>query len=97
MEAFRNGGFDLVLMDMQMPVMDGLSAARAIRSLEVEQGRARTPLIMLTANALAEHIEAGRAAGADGHLSKPITLQTLIAAVAAAVEKVRGSEPKSPT
>ncbi|MFN3878039.1 MAG: ATP-binding protein [Brevundimonas sp.] len=96
-EAYRNGGFDLVLMDMQMPVMDGLSATRAIRSLEVEQGRARTPLIMLTANALAEHIEAGRAAGADGHLSKPITMQTLIAAVAAAVEKVRGPEPKAPT
>ena len=84
-EAFGEGGFDLVLMDMQMPVMDGLSATRAIRALEAEQGRARTPVIMLTANAMAEHIEAGRAAGADGHLAKPVTMDTLFAAIETAM------------
>ena len=86
--AYRQGGFDLVLMDMQMPVMDGLTATAAIRALEEEEHRERTPLIMLTANALPEHIEAGRAAGADGHLSKPITLAGLFASVAEAVATV---------
>ncbi len=84
-EAFATETFDLVLMDMQMPVMDGLSATREIRALEQARGQARTPLIMLTANALAEHIEAGRIAGADGHLAKPITMATLFAAIEAAL------------
>jgi len=66
-----------VLMDMQMPVMDGLTATAAIRAFEMQAGRARTPILMLTANAMAEHVEAGRAAGADGHLTKPLTLAAL--------------------
>ncbi len=85
-EAFQAGSYDLVLMDMQMPVMDGLAAVRAIRAHEVENGRARTPVLMLTANALAEHVAAGRAAGADGHLAKPITLATLLTAVSSVME-----------
>ncbi|MBN8553020.1 MAG: response regulator [Caulobacterales bacterium] len=80
-DAFESQTFDLVLMDMQMPVMDGLAAVRAIRDLERSETRARTPVLMLTANALAEHVAAGRDAGADGHLAKPITLATLLAAV----------------
>ena len=80
-EAVRDGAFDLVLMDMQMPVMDGLTATSEIRRLESETGRPRTPVLMLTANALAEHVEAGRAAGADGHVSKPVTMATLFAAI----------------
>jgi CheY-like chemotaxis protein len=71
----------VVLMDMQMPVMDGLAATRAIRQLEREAGRRRTPLFMLTANALAEHLEMSRRAGADRHLSKPITAEKLIQAL----------------
>ena len=90
-DAFAKGGFDLILMDMQMPVMDGLSATAAIRALEAEGDGRRTPLIMLTANALPEHVEAARAAGADGHLSKPITLQSLLDGVAAALEATRGA------
>ena len=82
-EAFGAGGFDLVLMDMQMPVMDGLTATAAIRAMEKERGLSRTPVLMLTANAMAEHVEAGRAAGADGHLAKPITMETLFAAIEA--------------
>ena len=73
--------FDLILMDMQMPVMDGLSATAAIRALEAEKAAARIPIIMLTANALAEHVAAGKAAGADGHLAKPITLTSLFTAI----------------
>jgi CheY-like chemotaxis protein len=89
-DAFRDGGFDLVLMDMQMPVMDGLTATRAIRTLEAAGGLKRTPVVMLTANAMAEHVASGRAAGADGHLTKPVTLVSLFDAIAAAL----GGEPE---
>ncbi len=87
-EAFASDRFDLVLMDMQMPVMDGLTATAAIRALETEQGRARTPLLMLTANAMAEHVEAGRLAGADGHLAKPVTTASLFAAIGKVLDGV---------
>jgi signal transduction histidine kinase/ActR/RegA family two-component response regulator len=80
-EAFESGGFDLVLMDMQMPVMDGLTATTEIRALETRHGLRRTPVLMLTANAMPEHIEAGRKAGADGHLAKPVTTATLFAGI----------------
>ena len=85
-DAFAGGGFDLVLMDMQMPVMDGLTATAAIRSMEAERGLNRTPVVMLTANALAEHVAAGREAGADGHLAKPITLTALFDAIQTALD-----------
>ena len=77
-DAFDNHVFDLVLMDMQMPVLDGLAATQAIRDLEAATGRPATPLVMLTANALPEHVEAGRKAGADRHLSKPVSVQALL-------------------
>jgi len=80
-DAFATDTFDVILMDMQMPVMDGLAATRAIREMERESGRRRTPLFMLTANALAEHLELSRSAGADRHLSKPITAEKLIKAL----------------
>jgi signal transduction histidine kinase/ActR/RegA family two-component response regulator len=85
-DAFTAGAFDLVLMDMQMPVMDGLSATAEIRAIEARRGGGRTPVLMLTANAMAEHVQAGRAAGADGHLAKPITTAALFEAIAGALE-----------
>ena len=85
LEAFESGVFDIVLMDMQMPVMDGLRATRAIRDFEARTGRPRTPVLMLTANALPEHIAASEQAGADGHVSKPITGASLFQAIAAAL------------
>ncbi|WP_312146456.1 ATP-binding protein [Brevundimonas sp.] len=81
--AFKAQSFDVVLMDMQMPGMDGLTATRALRA--IEQGRpalARTPILMLSANAMAEHREDARAAGADLHLAKPVTARDLLAALA---------------
>jgi len=80
-DAFRLRSFDLVLMDMQMPVMDGLTATREIRLHESATGAARTPIVMLTANAMPEHVAAGRLAGADHHLAKPFNAAELLAIV----------------
>ena len=82
LEAFLNERFDVVLMDIQMPVMDGLTATRTIRLREREESRRMTPVIILSANCLPEHIEAGKAAGADRHLSKPISAATLLTTLA---------------
>ena len=73
--------YHVVLMDMQMPELDGLSATQALRAFEHESGLPRTPVIMLTANAMDEHVRASLAAGADEHLSKPIRPQALIEAI----------------
>jgi signal transduction histidine kinase/CheY-like chemotaxis protein len=80
-ERFKAEPFDVVLMDLHMPVMDGLTAIGLIRAYETQTGGAHTPIIALTADVLAEHVEASRAAGADLHLSKPIRPAALIAAV----------------
>ncbi|HEX4182556.1 MAG TPA: ATP-binding protein [Caulobacteraceae bacterium] len=86
-EAMRAGGFDLVLMDMQMPVMDGLAATRAVREEELRlPGRPRTPIVMLSANAMAQHRLDAINAGADLHLAKPINAESLLAGVAEALD-----------
>ncbi|HYC97995.1 PAS domain-containing hybrid sensor histidine kinase/response regulator [Brevundimonas sp.] len=82
--AFKTGLFDLVLMDMQMPLMDGLAATRAIRAHErAHPVRPRTPVVMLSANAMARHRDEALAAGADLHVAKPITAAALLAGIAA--------------
>jgi PAS domain S-box-containing protein len=80
-EAWRDGRFDVVLMDVQMPEMDGIGATREIRRLESELGRARTPIVAVTANAMTDQIEAYRDAGMDGHVAKPIDPKSLFKAV----------------
>jgi CheY-like chemotaxis protein len=72
----------VILMDMQMPVMDGLTATRAIREAERHERLPRTPIYALTANAMAEHARASADAGADGHLTKPISAEALLGALA---------------
>ncbi len=86
-DAFAAGRFDLVLMDMQMPVKDGLTATREIRLMERSRGGAATPVFLLTANASPEHVEAGRQAGAGRHLTKPISAQALLEAVAEVADR----------
>lgn len=73
--AFEKAQFDLVLMDMQMPVMDGLTATRKIR--DFEGWRPRTPIVALTANAMAGQAERCLAAGMDGFLTKPLDITRL--------------------
>ena len=85
-DAYQHQAFDVVLMDIQMPVMDGLTATRAIRHEEELHGRGRTPVIIVSANCMPEHLEAGRAAGADGHLAKPISVAALLGAISEAGE-----------
>jgi CheY-like chemotaxis protein len=93
-EALHAARFDVVLMDMQMPELDGLSATTQLRVWEREQGLPRTPVIMLTANALDEHVKASLDAGADLHLSKPIRADALIEAIlhAMSAREDRGEE-----
>ncbi|MFZ5720452.1 MAG: ATP-binding protein [Pseudomonadota bacterium] len=81
LEALKAERFHVVLMDMQMPELDGLSATARLRAWEREQGLPPTPVIMLTANALDEHVRASLEAGADAHLAKPIRADALIEAI----------------
>ncbi|MDP3655599.1 MAG: response regulator [Brevundimonas sp.] len=78
LQACRDADFDLILMDMQMPVMDGLTATREIRLHEAAMGLSRTSIVMLTANALPDHIAAAEAAGVDRHLAKPFDAAELL-------------------
>jgi CheY-like chemotaxis protein len=87
-ERFRQVPCDLILMDIQMPVMDGLEATRRIRALD-----RNVPIIALTANAFEEDTEKTRAAGMNEHLSKPIDAEQLYAVL----RKYRGPDPDPPS
>jgi CheY-like chemotaxis protein len=80
-EAARDRPFDLVLMDCQMPVMDGFAASRAMRSLEVREQRLPTPIVAMTANSEAEGAPACREAGMDDYVTKPVAMSRLTQAV----------------
>jgi CheY-like chemotaxis protein len=79
-DAWRGSAFDLVLMDLRMPVMDGLAAIREIRAAERE-GRQRAPIIVISANTSPEDLAASSNAGADGHVGKPIRAEALFATI----------------
>ncbi len=91
-EAWRAGQFDLILMDIQMPVMDGIAATRMIRATEQAQGRNRTPIIAVTANALVHQIEEYMQAGMDGHVAKPIEIAKLHGALDRALHPVQATK-----
>ena len=81
LEAFGVERFDLILMDIQMPVMDGLAATRAIRNKERLSGLTPTPIIALSANAMDYQIASYREAGCDDYIAKPIDLARLASAI----------------
>jgi signal transduction histidine kinase/ActR/RegA family two-component response regulator len=84
-DAWKIGGYDLILMDIQMPVMDGIDAARLIRELEAAEGRRRTPIVALTANALTYQVDEYLAVGMDDHVAKPIEIAKLYEAISGAL------------
>jgi signal transduction histidine kinase/CheY-like chemotaxis protein len=79
--AWEGEPWDVILMDVQMPVMDGPAATRAIRRLEAAGGRPRTPIIGLTANAMSHQVSEYRSAGMDAVVTKPIEVQKLFEAL----------------
>ncbi len=85
-EAFRQGNFDVVLLDWQMPVMDGLQAARTIRELEHKTGR-HTPLLAITAYAMRGDRERCLANGFDGYVPKPVRISELLATLESVLPK----------
>ncbi len=80
------GKFDLVLMDIQMPIVDGYEATTMIRSWELANHRHRTPIVALTASALEDAVHRTKAAGCDAHVTKPVKKSTLLDAIRNAVE-----------
>ena len=75
--AMKAQRYDLVLMDCEMPILDGFSATQQLRAWEVSHQRIRTPVVALTAHILSEHKERARQAGMDGHMAKPVELSQL--------------------
>jgi CheY-like chemotaxis protein len=89
LRSFSNQGFDLILMDMHMPEMNGVEATRAIRQRELQQSLGRTPIIALTANAMTEAVSECLSAGMDGYVCKPIRTELL----AQEIERVMATLP----
>ena len=77
--AFQEQAFDVILMDLQLPGMDGYEATRRIRAIEAETGRARTPIIVVSAHTRQADLSAAKLAGADHHLGKPVDIPSLLA------------------
>ncbi|MCA9753476.1 MAG: response regulator, partial [Gemmatimonadetes bacterium] len=91
---FAEGSFDVILMDMQMPEMDGLEAARRIRGAESERGDQPVPIIALTANARTEDRDACLAAGMTEFLTKPFTRERLLAVLRSSLRRSSASIPR---
>jgi PAS domain S-box-containing protein len=91
----KNNAYDLILMDLQMPILDGFAATRAIREWERAQGLPAVPIIALTASALDEDVQHAREAGCNLHVSKPIKKKTLLSAIASFTGDAEPASPAS--
>jgi CheY-like chemotaxis protein len=87
LDAFHTGDYELVLMDIHMPVMDGLAATRAIRALP--SPRCQVPIIALTADVLQEARDQAKAAGVDAFVTKPVTQEDLERAMATVLSRAK--------
>ena len=94
--AWEAGDWDLILMDVHMPVMDGVTALKAIRRRELESGRPRTPIIALTANAMSHQVSELLEAGIDDHVSKPIEIPRLFEAMETALATQTQTQTPAP-
>jgi PAS domain S-box-containing protein len=95
-EAWRRGEWDIVFMDIQMPRMDGRSASLEIRRLEAVEGRRKTPIYALSANAMAHQAADYLAVGMDGHIAKPIDVSELFGVLEKLSDQKRQAEPREP-
>jgi PAS domain S-box-containing protein len=86
-DKFMAGKFDVVLMDIQMPIVDGYEATTAMRGWERENNLPRTPIVALTASALEEAVHRSTAVGCDAHVTKPVKRSTLLEAIHEAIAK----------
>jgi CheY-like chemotaxis protein len=92
LDAWAGGDWDVILMDIQMPVMDGLTATAQIRAREAAEGRARTPIVALTANAMAHQVAEYLQAGMDGFVAKPIEAGRLYAVIQSALDAAQDNQ-----
>lgn len=81
LERFKEADYDLVFMDIQMPVMDGLDSCKEMRAWEDEQGKRHTPIVALTAYGLESDKLKSLEAGCDGHITKPMQKRDLFHAL----------------
>ncbi|MCX8498207.1 MAG: ATP-binding protein [Caulobacteraceae bacterium] len=92
-EAWESQTWDIILMDMQMPIMGGVEASRFIREREQETGRAKTPIIAVTANAMTHHMSEYETAGINGVVSKPIKADALANILIKVLDELASSQP----
>ena len=93
-EAWESQTWDIILMDMQMPVMGGVEASRFIREQERATGRAKTPIIAVTANAMTHHMSEYESAGINGVVSKPIKADSLANVLIKVLDELASSQPQ---
>jgi PAS domain S-box-containing protein len=96
-ERFKAGKYDVVLLDIQMPVLDGYGSVRKMRQWELEHGLSRTPIIALTASVLPEDVRRAKDAGFDLHVSKPVKKSIMLDSIASVLkDEADASQPAIP-
>lgn len=91
-KARPEGYYAIIFMDIQMPKMDGYEATRQIRQLEQDEGRERTPIVAMSANAFNEDVSKAYLAGMDDYITKPMSLQEIKKVLQSLEEKARQPE-----
>ena len=95
LDRFMTRAYDVVLMDIQMPGLDGFGAVRRIRDWEAANQHRRTPIVALTASALESDVQRSREAGCDLHVSKPVKKSTLLRAIAQVIATAEHNEDEA--